>query len=83
VLKGDAPLGVPLAEARKLPGVVVLGYGQFLTVCINTLVLAFAVFLVVRAVNNLRTRMQKEEAAAAPSTTEVLLGEIRDLLKRS
>jgi large conductance mechanosensitive channel len=90
VLKGDAPLGIPLAEARKLPGVVVLGYGQFLTVSINTLVLAFAVFLVVRAVNNMRTRMQKEEAAAAPvavppgpTTSEVLLSEIRDLLKKS
>jgi large conductance mechanosensitive channel len=86
VLKGDVPLGAPLAEARKLPGVVVLGYGQFLTVTINTLVLAFAVFLVVRAVNNLRKRIEHEEAAApttaAPSKTELLLGEIRDLLKK-
>jgi large conductance mechanosensitive channel len=90
VLKGEAPGGVPLAEARKLPGVVVLGYGQFLTVTINTLVLAFAVFLVVRAVNQMRKRMEKEEAAAlpppappAPSTTDGLLIEIRDLLKKS
>jgi len=54
------------------------------------LVLAFAVFLVVRAVNQMRKRMEKEEAAAlpppappAPSTTDGLLIEIRDLLKKS
>jgi large conductance mechanosensitive channel len=90
VLKGEAPAGIPLAEARKLPGVVVLGYGQFITVTINTLVLAFAVFLVVRMVNQLRKRIEKEEAAAlpppappAPSSTDGLLIEIRELLKKS
>jgi large conductance mechanosensitive channel len=90
VLKGEVGAGVPLAEARKVPGVVAIGWGQFVTVTINTLVLAFAVFLVVRAVNNMRKRMAKEEAAAAPppapptpSSTEVLLTEIRDLLKKS
>jgi large conductance mechanosensitive channel len=89
VLKGAVPAGAPLAEARKVPGVVVLGYGQFVTVTINTLVLAFAVFMVVRAVNKLRTRIEHEEKAAAPTPappaptqSEVLLTEIRDLLKK-
>ena len=88
VIKGDVVEGMPLAEARKIPGVVVLGYGQFLTVAINTLILAFAVFLVVRAVNNLKHRMAKEEAAKppaappAPAPDVVLLTEIRDLLKK-
>src|SRR5262245_8198969 len=67
VLKGDIPEGTPLAEARKAAGVVALGYGQFITVAINTLILAFAVFIVVRFVNNLKTRLAHEEKAAAPA----------------
>lgn len=88
VLKGDIAEGTPLAEARKTAGVVALGYGQFLTVMINTLILAFAVFLVVRAVNKLKQRMAREEAAKppaappAPAPDVVLLTEIRDLLKK-
>ena len=88
VLKGTVADGTALAEARKLPGTVVLGYGQFTTVLINTLILAFAVFMVVRAVTSLKARMAKEAAAApvAPATPApdvVLLAEIRDLLKKS
>jgi len=88
VLKGEIPAGTPLAEARKAAGVVALGYGQFITVAINTLILAFAVFLVVRSVNNLKTRMAHEEKQAAPATPAtpapdvMLLTEIRDLLKK-
>lgn len=86
VLVGDVPEGTPLAEARKATGVVVLGYGQFTTVAINTLVLAFAVFMVVRGVNKLRASMEREEAAGKPPPAlppEVgLLTEIRDLLKK-
>ena len=89
VLKGTVPDGTPLAEARKAAGVVALGYGQFITVAINTLILAFAVFMVVRAVNSLKARIAAEEAAApAPVPAEPpadvqLLTEIRDLLKKS
>jgi large conductance mechanosensitive channel len=84
VLKGDIPVGTPLSEARKAAGVVVLGYGQFVTIAINTLVLAFAVFLVVRSINKLRERIEREEKAApeAPAADIVLLTEIRDLLKQ-
>ena len=87
VLKGDIPEGTPLSEARKAAGVVALGYGQFLTVAINTLVLAFAVFIVVRSINAMKARMAAEEKAAPaapapPPADVVLLGEIRDLLKK-
>ena len=88
VLKGTVPDGTPLGEARKAAGVVALGYGQFVTVLINTLILAFAVFLVVRAVNKLKVALEREEAVAAPPAAPappaadvVLLTEIRDLLK--
>jgi len=90
VLKGTVPEGMTLAEARKTAGVVALGYGQFITVAINTLILAFAVFLVVRSINKLRTRLAAEERAAPapavppPTPADVLLlTEIRDLLKKS
>lgn len=89
VIKGTVPEGAPLAEARKAAGVVALGYGQFVTVAINTLVLAFAVFLVVRAINAMKARMAAEEKAAPPPPAPptpadvLLLTEIRDLLKQS
>ena len=88
VLKGEVAPGTPLAEARKAAGVVALGYGQFVTVAINTIILAFAVFLVVRSVNKLKDRMAAEEQAKPPAAPPspapdvVLLTEIRDLLKK-
>jgi large conductance mechanosensitive channel len=88
VLKGEVHEGTPLAEARKMANVVVLGYGQFLTVLINTLILAFAVFMVVRVVNKLKANMEREEKKAAaaeppaPAAEVMLLTEIRDLLKK-
>src|SRR5205085_1145589 len=59
VLKGEVHDGTPLSEARKIPGVVALGWGQFVTVAINTLILAFAVFMVVRGVNKLRASLAR------------------------
>ena len=85
VIRGAVAEGTPLSEARKTAGVVVLGYGQFATVAINTLVLAFAVFMGVRAINAMRARMEREEKSGAvppPAPADVvLLTEIRDLLK--
>jgi len=56
-----------------------LGYGTFITVTVNFLIIAWVLFLVVRGIN----RMSKKEAEApsAPPPQEVLLTEIRDLLK--
>jgi len=56
---------------------VAIRYGAFLNTIVQFLIVAFVVFLVVKAVN----RMRREEAAAAPSATEALLAEIRDLLR--
>lgn len=86
VLKGTVPEGAPLSEARKTAGVVALGYGQFVTVAINTVILAFAVFLVVRMINKMRAAIEREEktapAPSAPPPPDIaLLTEIRDLLK--
>jgi large conductance mechanosensitive channel len=63
----------------KKAGVAVLGWGQFLTVLINFLILAFIIFLLVRAANRMTRRAP--EAPAGPSEID-LLTQIRDELKR-
>ncbi len=63
----------------KAAGVAVLGWGQFVTVLINFLILAFVVFLMVRWANRIMKR--GEETPAGPTETE-LLTEIRDELRR-
>jgi large conductance mechanosensitive channel len=72
-----------LADARKQGAV--LAWGNFLTITVNFLIIAFVLFLIVRGINSLKHRMVAEEAAApppAPPRQEVLLEEIRDLLAR-
>lgn len=71
-----------LAEARQA-GAVTLNYGVFVNALVSFLIVAFAVFLVVRSFNRLKERAKKEEPATAPEPAQeiVLLTEIRDLLK--
>ncbi len=72
-----------LEEARKQGAV--FAYGNFITVVINFLILAWIIFLMVRAVNSMRRRMVKEQAALAPAAPPAdvqLLTEIRDLLAK-
>jgi large conductance mechanosensitive channel len=67
-----------LADAKKLGPV--FAYGNFITVLINFVILAFCIFLLIKAMNKV---VKKAEAAPAPPTaTETLLTEIRDLLKK-
>jgi large conductance mechanosensitive channel len=67
--------------ALKAAGAPVLGWGEFLTVVINFLILAFIIFLLVRSATRMMRRKSEEEAAAGPTEIE-LLAEIRDELKR-
>ena len=62
---------------------VELGYGEFISVLINFLIVAFAVFLLIKAINTARRRFEAEKPAPGPAgpTQEQLLAEIRDLLK--
>ena len=72
-----------LAAAREQGAV--FAYGNFITVVINFLILAFIIFLMVKMVNNLRKKLEreKEAAPAAPPPADVqLLTEIRDLLSK-
>ena len=84
VLKGTVPEGASLAAARD-SGASVFAYGSFLSAIINFLIIAWAVFLLVKAVNRASSlgRKPAEEAPAAPAApTEVeLLQEILGELK--
>lgn len=78
----DGKTYASLDEARKA-GVGVFAYGSFIQSVIDFVIIAFCVFLIVKALNSVR----KKEAAApatppAPSTTDKLLMEIRDALQK-
>jgi large conductance mechanosensitive channel len=72
-------------EAAREAGAVALGYGLFINALIAFLIVAIALFLVIRSMNRLMAMKAKEAAAPAtppaPTPQEVLLAEIRDLLK--
>ncbi len=83
VLKEGTPAGpyAALLEAQEA-GAVTINYGLFVNTIISFLIVAFAVFLLIRSINNMKRK--EEEAPAAPpepSKEETLLTEIRDLLK--
>ena len=70
----------------ETPEVAIL-YGNFIQAIINFLIIAFVVFCMVKLINNMRTKLEKEKEEApaappAPSAEVVLLTEIRDLLKK-
>ena len=79
-------LAIMLKEAVGETAPVMINYGSFIQTVVDFIIIAFAIFLVVKAMNSMK---KEEEAPApepepepAPSNEEVLLGEIRDLLKR-
>lgn len=72
----------PTVAAAEAAGVAVFRYGSFITAVINFLIIAWVVFLLVKAMNTLRATLTHEERAAATGPTqEEILIEIRDLLK--
>jgi len=81
VALGKVPEGTAMTlDAVKKAGVPVFAYGNFITILINFIILAFVIFMMVKMMN--RWKEQPAPAApAAPPAQEVLLGEIRDLLK--
>ena len=82
---GDVPAGTALTLAElKKAGVPVFAYGNFITVALNFLILAFAIFLMVKQINRLKRSEPAPAPAAPPPTPEdvLLLREIRDSLKQ-
>lgn len=75
-------LAITLRPAEGASPAVVLAYGKFIQTVVDFVIVAFAIFIGVKAIN----RLKREEAKApslppVPSKEEVLLGEIRDILK--
>ena len=86
---GDLPAGFqgnPESYADlKAAGVAMFGWGEFLTVLVNFMILAFIIFLLVKLVNRLTAKQEADAPAAAPAPTPediMLLREIRDSLKK-
>ncbi|MES2660563.1 MAG: large conductance mechanosensitive channel protein MscL [Verrucomicrobiota bacterium] len=81
----DKVTATNLVDAKKQGAVI--AYGDFITIAINFVIVAFVMFLVVKAINKAKAIAIKEEAAAPappaePTAEQKLLAEIRDLLKQ-
>ena len=79
-LKGGS---YPTLEAAKAAGAVTMNYGLFVNAVISFVIVAFAIFILVKQINRLNTEPPAAEPAPPPEPPrqEVLLAEIRDLLK--
>ena len=84
VVLGPVPPGTATTlDALKKAGVPVLAYGNFITVAVNFLILAFIIFLMVKQINRLKREEPAAPAApAAPPEDVLLLREIRDSLRK-
>jgi large conductance mechanosensitive channel len=72
-------------EATADTPAVTIGYGKFLQALVDFVIIAWAVFIVVKVINRLREKKERQKASEAPaalSKQEMLLTEIRDLLKK-
>jgi large conductance mechanosensitive channel len=76
-------LAVTLKAATEATPAVVLSYGKFIQTVFDFVIVAFAIFLAIKGMNTMRKKEEAKPAAPpAPSKEEVLLAEIRDLLKQ-
>ena len=77
-----AALKLTLKEAVGETAAVTLNYGAFLQTVVDFVIVAFAIFLMIKGINSMRKKQAEAPAAPAPPPNqEVLLAEIRDLLK--
>ena len=75
-------LAIPLKAAEGKTAAVLLNYGKFIQTVVDFAIVAFIIFMVIKAINNLKKREPPvAPAAPAPSTEQVLLTEIRDAIR--
>ena len=74
-------LKVVIKEAQGETAELALHYGMFLQTVIDFLIVAFAIFIIIKLINSFKKRGKKPEAPPAPSKEAVLLEEIRDILR--
>ena len=80
---GAAPDGTAMTlDAMKKAGVPVFAYGNFITVAVNFVILAFIIFLMIKQINKLKGPAEAEAASAEPKEEVLLLRDIRDSLKK-
>ena len=78
---GDGVTATTLEEAKEQGAVI--AYGSFLTTVLNFIIVGFIIFMMIRFVKNLEAKKEEEpEAEPEPTAQEVLLTEIRDVLKK-
>ncbi|MFV5385283.1 large conductance mechanosensitive channel protein MscL [Acinetobacter junii] len=83
LILGDNPNNLTTLKAAQDAGLNVFAYGNFLTILINFLLLAWVVFLLVKVMNRLRKKEEEAPAEPAPTPEDIqLLREIRDELKK-
>jgi large conductance mechanosensitive channel len=84
VVLGNNPNNLTTLTELKKAGISVFAYGNFLTILVNFIILAFIIFMMVKQLNRLRTPAAPAAAPEAPATPEdvMLLREIRDSLKK-
>ena len=85
VLKQGKTMGPYLSlDAAQKAGAVTFNYGMFINTVITFVIVAFAVFLLIRAINQLKRKEEEKAAAPAPTPEDiVLLREIRDALAKN
>lgn len=83
VLSNPGEVAVPSLAAAKAAGVATLNIGLFINAIVKFTIIAFVLFMVVKAINSLKRKAAAEpvETAPAPTKEEVLLTEIRDALR--
>ena len=81
VVLGDNPNHLTALADLKKAGIPVFAYGNFITVTVNFVILAFIIFMMVKQINRVK-RAEPPPAPAAPPEDIVLLREIRDSLKK-
>ena len=82
-LLGVALGGLNFSDLAVKVGSATLKYGKFLQTCLDFIVIAWAIFLIVKLINRLKREEEKPAEPKAPPRQEVLLEEIRDLLKKN
>ena len=80
-LLGTIVGGIDFTGLALKVGAATVSYGKFLQTCVDFLIIAWAIFIAVKAVNRLKRAEEKPAAPPAPPRQELLLEEIRDLLK--
>lgn len=86
LLLGDvdfSKMGYVIKEATETAEAVIIKYGVFINTIIEFIIVAFAIFMVIKGMNNMKRKEEEKPAPPpAPSKEETLLAEIRDLLKK-